>query len=682
MRRRSKAYGGWKTEPGTTGLDPVGQPAPRSSAVDWERVILPFLALVSAFAAAQITHVLWGRFPAVFWACLLMTISNCGLTALTWTHVHERGWLGRAHLTANTFVACTWLTVATYTGPFTRPTFDIGAWVGLTLAVAWLIRHGVHGTDTSGAAGTSVSKAVRASLDVVGLDKVRATVKEVDGPRVKTELVMPGGGTVDEVSKRLPNLESAGELPRGMARLIPDPDHANRAELVLLTENVLRDPIPWPGPLQRGLSIADAPMVVGLYEDAQHALLNFYSPAGANHLLIVGMSGAGKSMFAQACMASLFVTTDVVVWTVDVSKGAQILGDAMPGLDWAVVTGDDGNRQAAQLRALEMIDALTEVITARANFLGKHGMANWAPRAFTEHGMPFLVVWIEEAADVVMLDDNIVTVMRAARSAGVSVVMSNQRATHDLIPTSAREQFSMAMCFGTKGEREVTYVLSSELTDNGVQPAIWQRKVPGMAFLEAPDLPLERAMTPLRGYALEEGDLAAAAVWRAEHWVPAGDVTAAAAGKPYAARNLQLVTGGGPTVAGELRKDLDEVDVVRTRLLQGITDPEPDLHVPDDFDDADEPSIPLPRPADLKRETVAQAERILDDYLETLAGTGTAYTRAQIADAVKDHVLGLSRSWVFKQLRAMIGDRLVEVDSDDIKDAGAIYYRVRSRQAA
>lgn len=681
MPKRIASWGGAGS--GSTALSAhhgmVGE-VRRTPAVDWERVLLPFFLVAVEFGLAQSAHAMWGRFPVVFWACLLMTVSTCGLTALTWHQVHERSPVQRALLTCYPFAAGMWLTVATLTGPFSRPTLDVGIWLGVSLAGAWLVTHGVHGEDHS--AGGSVQRAVRRSLNSAGLEDVKARVTSVDGPRVRTQLVVPPGGTVDEVAKRLPNIESAGELPRGMARVIPDADSSNRAELVLLTENVLRKPIPWPGPLQKGLSVGEAPIVVGPYEDAQHALLNFYSPAGANHLLVVGMSGAGKSMFAQGCMASMFYMTDAVLWAVDVSKGAQTLGEAMPGLDWAVVTGDDGDRQAGQLRALEMIDALMAVIAARANFLGRHRMANWTPEAFTRFGMPFLVAWIEEAADVVNLDDNIVTVMRAARSAGVSVVMSNQRATHDLIPTSAREQFSMAICFGTKGEREAGYVLSSELTDNGAQPAVWQRKIPGMAFFEAPELALERALTPLRSYEIQLPDLAAAAAWRADHPVAVDEVTAAAAGRAYANRHRPATDA---TVNGPLHADLDEVAVIRRRLLHDIDDPEPDLDVPDSFDDEGEESVPLPKPsgADAKRETVAEAEVILDGYVESLAGDGQRYTRAQITDAVHPRLLGLSRSWVFKRLRTMIDDgRLVEVESDDIRDAGQAFYRIRSRQAA
>lgn len=703
-RRKPKTYGGWNTGAhptgtGSTAAGPSGAGlAQRTRPVDTERVALPFLLVVVEFGVAEIAHLAWGEFPAVFWACLLMTLSTCGLSALTWHQAHNRSPIAVGLLTAYPFVAGTWLTVATFVGPFTRPTFDIGVWLGATLAGAWLATHGVHAASSE--RGSSVSKAVRGALDAVGLAEVAATVTEQTGPRVKTELTVPPDMTVDEVSKRLAHIESAGELPRGMSRVIPDPDNASRAELVMLTENVLKTSTPWPGPIQSGLSIAAAPIVCGVYEDAQHALVNFYSPAGANHLLIVGTSGAGKSMFAQGCLASLLHMTDVVPWAVDVSKGEQTLGDALHGIDWAVTTVD-GDTAAAQLRALEMFEALNRSIAARASFLGRHGMDNWEPRAFTEFGMPFVVAWVEEAPDVVTLDDDVVTTMaRTARSAGVSLVFSAQRGTTDMLPSTAKRMFSMAMCFGTEGDREVTYVLKSELTDNGAQPSVWGRSLPGMAYLQAPDIPLQRALTPLRSYQMSRGDrhtrgdLAAAADYRAAHPVPVDQVTAAAAGPAYANRTqpraaapTAMTAGADPSApaADPLTRELNEVTVMRKRLLADIDDPDPDLEVPDDFDGDDTPAIPLPRPTsrDTKQELVAQGEPILDDYLESLAGGGQAYTRAQIVDAVHPHLQGLSRSWVFKQLNLAIrADRLVVVESPDIANAGKDFYRARSRQSA
>lgn len=689
-----KIYGGWPARGHDQAAVAAMSALPanvRPRAVDWERVLLPFLALAVAFGLAQSAHHAWGDTTIVFWACLLMTLSNSGLTALTWQHVHERSLIGRAHLTANTFITGTWITIATYTGPFTRPTADIGVWLGATLAVAWLIRHGVHGDDTN-TGGTSVGRAVRTALDAVGLDAVASTVTDVDGPRVATQLKVPANMTVADVANRLPNLESAGELPQGMATVIPDPDDSSRAELVMLIDNVLRQPIPWPGPLNPGGSIADAPMALGVYNTARHVLFNLYTPEGANHLLIAGMSGAGKSELAKGCMATLMHTSDTVIWAIDVSKGAQTLGDALPGLDWAVITGDDGDRSKAKNAALDLFDALTDVIAARAAFLGRNGLANWHPRAHTDLGMPFLVVWIEEAPDVLNLDDEVVVeILRAARSAGVSIVVSAQRGTSDMLPNSAKQQIPAAMCFGMKGAQEVTYVLSEKLTDNGVQPAVWGRDLPGMAYLEAPGIPLAQAMTPWRAYQLREGDsdgpgdLAAAAAWRAASPVDVDPVTSAAAGAAYARRSLtSAAVPAAPEDDGTAR-ELQEVTMLTRRLLADIHDPDPDLHVPDDFDDDTTPPIPMPAPhVENKAAKVAAATPILEAYLDTLAGQG-AYTKVAIADAIEPQMLGLSRSWIFKKLREYSeGDqaRLIPVDETDIRNAGKDAYRIRSKAQA
>ncbi|MBQ1165836.1 hypothetical protein KBZ21_48440, partial [Streptomyces sp. A73] len=53
---------------------------------------------------------------------------------------------------------------------------------------------------------------------------------------------------------------------------------------------------------------------------------------------------------------------DVIVWAVDPSTGQQTFAPFLPYLDWVEMTQAGGE---------EMIDALSQVITARADALGR-----------------------------------------------------------------------------------------------------------------------------------------------------------------------------------------------------------------------------------------------------------------------------------------------------------------------
>ncbi|MBQ1166079.1 conjugal transfer protein TraB, partial [Streptomyces sp. A73] len=64
---------------------------------------------------------------------------------------------------------------------------------------------------------------------------------------------------------------------------------------------------------------------------------------------------------------------DVIVWAVDPSKGQQTFAPFLPYRDWVEMTQAGGD---------EMIDALSQVITARADALGRAGFKNWTPDAF------------------------------------------------------------------------------------------------------------------------------------------------------------------------------------------------------------------------------------------------------------------------------------------------------------
>jgi len=77
-------------------------------------------------------------------------------------------------------------------------------------------------------------------------------------------------------------------------RVIPDPSRARRATLVITTQDVMGQLIPWPGlnPDEVGTSIADAPLTLGVYEDGEL----FRDEVDNRHTLVVGMSGAGKRL--------------------------------------------------------------------------------------------------------------------------------------------------------------------------------------------------------------------------------------------------------------------------------------------------------------------------------------------------------------------------------------------------
>ncbi|MBQ1166137.1 ATP-binding protein, partial [Streptomyces sp. A73] len=69
----------------------------------------------------------------------------------------------------------------------------------------------------------------------------------------------------------------------------------------------------------------------------------------------------------------------------------------------------------------------SQVITARADALGRAGFKNWTPDAFEQLNMPSMIVWIEEAAKFFREGTEMEGLVMEARSAGISVIISLQR---------------------------------------------------------------------------------------------------------------------------------------------------------------------------------------------------------------------------------------------------------------
>src|ERR1044072_7165049 len=108
-------------------------------------------------AAAALSHLLWGRAPAVAWAAVGCRLGTTVLTGLTWVVAHARRLVGRLHATLTTAAACGWFTAATIAGMDVPAVYGSLFFGGLTLAISWNIRTGIRM-----AAGDDVSSGGRA----------------------------------------------------------------------------------------------------------------------------------------------------------------------------------------------------------------------------------------------------------------------------------------------------------------------------------------------------------------------------------------------------------------------------------------------------------------------------------------------------------------------------------------
>jgi hypothetical protein len=484
----------------------------------------PWLAVTAEIPTSLVAHEIWGDSPA---AASVMTLAAAGLPAVTWLAAKGTNAFRRVLATVSAGAGSGYLLIATVTDPADPVLLSALGIGGPLIAGSWnvaqVLRKNKDGKD-GGKAETGVL------VKAIGEARAKLRKKPTVEPNKVTAPIQLSGGdiTADELGNRIKNI--AGELgvsPTSV-RVLQDPDNASRVDLVIVPQDMLRQPTPWPGPSSMGGSITE-PVVAGPYEDGAPAEMWFPADedAGRNatHVLVAGMNGSGKSAGMSVVMTDVLTRRDVIVWAVDPSKGMQTFAPFLPYLDWCEMTLSGGEA---------MIEALSRVITARADALGKAGFKNWTPKAFSQLGMPYMVVWIEEAAKFFREGTEMEGLVMEARSAGISVVVSLQRPSSTSMPTDVREQLGGVLCFGVKGSTTADMALPDDVRDGGARPEAWENRRPGYAYLVAPGVDEDRYTTPLRTYMADDDALGAALAIAPRP--PADPITAAAAGEAYADR--------------------------------------------------------------------------------------------------------------------------------------------------
>ncbi|WP_327678561.1 plasmid transfer protein TraB [Kitasatospora sp. NBC_00458] len=606
-----------------------------------------------------------------------LTLASLGLTSATWWAGKNTSPQRRLHSAITVAAGTSWFTAASLAGPLAGPLPGLYFIGGAALAGSWnvrqLLRVNADGTPASADGGL---------LEKVGLAKTMVTGAKVQPNKAEFDLQLPGGElTPDDVSKALPRLAGALKVAKNAVRVVPDSEDSSRATLTVVPHDLLKAGVPYPGPSHPGGSIAD-PVHVGIYEDGADMAMFFPGDpeAGRNamHLLGMGMTGAGKSEGGLTALTEVSTRRDVIVWASDPAKAEQTLGPLLPALDWAALTVDDTKA---------MITALRAVIPARTSWLARYGYKQWEPacaetQADGSPGMPYLLAWFEEAAKTIReTDDDVFTgIAQEARSAGVSLVVSLQRASGSQMSTDTRASLGSSWVFGLRDDRDAAFALPDEALDAGAAPQAWRDKKPGYSYLVANGIPETFWATPGRAYLTPVEAMSWAVVTFAGIRSGCDPVTAKAAADAV-----------GPAFTQRTRYPLpaapDDDDTVYEQET-GPVDYDYDLTADGD-DDADgwiDPEAELPpvervvqiAPPEIPPRTKvgkSEAQRIMVDLLDEFEAAGL--TEVGPADFM-EHCdrFNRSRSWVSGQVSDMVANgRLAETG-----DAGR--YRIVPLQHA
>ncbi|MFK0182325.1 plasmid transfer protein TraB [Streptomyces xanthochromogenes] len=629
----------------------------------------PWIAVAAEMPASVATHALWGSSAG---AGAGLTLAGALLTAATWWAGKGTSEGRRLHATLSTAAGTGYLVVATAVGPFDPALASTLAIGGATAAASWNVRQALRVNPD---AKTAEKGAAETGLLVKSLGKAKAALRgepKVEPNKVTAPYQLAGGELTNaDLGNRLHNIASELGISPNAIRIVADPDNASQGEFVFVPKDMLTDGAPYPGPSAPGGCITE-PIVIGIYEDGEPE--QFWYPAdeearrNATHYLVAGMNGSAKTTGTVYAVIEALSRHNAIVWACDPVKGMQSLGPLLPHLDWAEMTMAGANA---------MIDALPQVITARADELGRHGFKNWTPEAFKKLGMPYMIVVFEEAAKLFRDGSEIEPLVEQARSAGISIEISLQRPSASTMPTDVREQLGGVRCYGVKGATTADMALPDDVRDAGARPEAWENRKPGYNYLVAPGVDEERYAMKARHWDPISDDAIRDVLANCPQ-TPAGTTTTIAAGEAYANRTVYMPGADLKTInRRETVMSKDEDEAAREELLERQINREINEAVGGDAEadtDADaEAEIPpvtavwqFAEQEQATEKTLEQAEAELMAMLDEFRGRQLDQVGPKDFQPYgKEGRIGRSRAWISARLNDLADAGIHLEDTDE-----------------
>jgi len=454
------------------------------------------------------------------------------LSGLAWKLFSQRRGIYIApHATITVVLAHLWLIMAIWEDRgdwmFGAPTGYAFFYGAIVVGLSWCIRRWAF-RDEEGFVEEGENPFEAAGLGNARIDG-RNSKPIAGGHRFRLKL--PIGKTIEKAKDaRIAIAQIAGK-PRSLVHVSEtDSGVEGEVDITILKEDPFKEKYWWQGPDMPGESIV-SPITYATYDTGQRPQLYLAGKNGGSsqHFLTMGMSGAGKSKAWQVIYGSVLNRREVSVVFGDPAKGMQTGGPLASGLEWFATTPEE---------CMEQIEAIMAAIPVRTNYLTAKGLDHWQRGC----GLNFVIFHLEEAARFAKVDE-LIELIEAARSAGISMVVSLQRATNDRLKTSARYNLGGNMCFGVKMKRDAAFGLSEYAIEAGATPHMWQDKKPGYHYLEALGLDANMAGHPLVSDWIDIVRLEQEVDAGADIRTPLDDVTADAFGLAYAAYRQKVAEG-------------------------------------------------------------------------------------------------------------------------------------------
>ncbi|MCZ4088456.1 hypothetical protein, partial [Streptomyces antarcticus] len=196
------------------------------------------------------------------------------------------------------------------------------------------------------------------------------------------------GATADDLVRRIPAMAAAMKIGKGRITHTVDDDDSSQITMRVQVADLLKEGFPWRGPSAFGTSIGDFPIRTGRYEDGEDLLLNItgqlrclnltgqpleqepLTNGNVEHVIAMGVNGAGKTQGNQLIITDVCTRTEVSVFAIDCSKFQQDFGHVRHGIEWPIDKKDAARR---------FFKILPNAIEKRTDYLAAKGMSKWEP---------------------------------------------------------------------------------------------------------------------------------------------------------------------------------------------------------------------------------------------------------------------------------------------------------------
>lgn len=205
------------------------------------------------------------------------------------------------------------------------------------------------------------------------------------------------------------------------------------------------------------------------------------------HLLIGGKAGSGKTVMVNAIIVSLLCNAtpeEVRLVLIDLKRAGLAAYTGVPHLMAPVITSLEHAKAALKWAVAEMKNRQD-----RMSLAGARNIADFTSRAGPSDRMPYLVIVIDELADLMVSDgrtveESLVRLAQGARATGIHVVLGTQQPSYSVVTMLIRLNFPSRIAFAMASQADSRTILdvpgAEELIGRGdmlFQPADLPRPI-------------------------------------------------------------------------------------------------------------------------------------------------------------------------------------------------------------